>query len=480
MLPATSNPSPSGAKILVVEDDESLRCVTKMHLDKLGYTTFVASDAVQALEMLQDSPYDVLLTDLQLPGMSGMELLKRVKTDHLDTIVIVITAFGTVATAVEAMKSGAYDYVTKPLQQYRLNELMRRAIDNRQLTQEVGLLRDCLDLKYGFENIIGSSGRFAHTLSLAGRAAPSDATVLITGETGTGKELLAKAIHFRSLRKQRPMVTINCGAIPRELLESELFGHVRGSFTGALSHKKGRIEAADGGTVFLDEIGEMPLELQVRILRLIQEREIDKIGSNSPIRVDVRIIAATHRNLESMVEDHTFREDLYYRLSVVPIGIPPLRERPSDILEMLQFFFERGKQKHGRPNLRLPPELLPAFTGYRWPGNVRQLENLVERIILLCDGNEITMEDLPEQMRTNVSEDLIRIELPPEGLDLEAVEKELLAKALNKFGGNQTHAAAYLNISRKTFLHRLSKFGILRHPATRAAAAAGHEIAESA
>lgn len=278
--------------------------------------------------------------------------------------------------------------------------------------------------------------------------------------------MLAKGIHFKSARKDRPMVTINCGAIPRDLLESELFGHVRGSFTGALTHKKGRIEAADGGTIFLDEIGEMPFELQVRILRLIQEHEIDKIGSIGPTKVDVRIIAATHRNLEAMVEDRTFREDLYYRLSVLPIEIPPLRDRPSDILEMLQYFFDKGKQKHSRPNLRLPPDLLPSFTGYRWPGNVRQLENLVERLILLSDGNEITMNDLPQQLRAAaVADELIRIELPPQGLDLEAVEKELLTKTLHKFGGNQTRAAAYLNISRKTFLHRLAKFGILRHRA---------------
>jgi DNA-binding NtrC family response regulator len=454
--------------VLVVEDDDNLRRVTQLHIEKLGFNTSAASEAGEALRMLQESPYDVVLTDLQLPGMSGMDLLKRVKTEFPETAVIVITAFGTITTAVEAMKSGAYDYVTKPLQQYRLYQLMRQAIDNRQLTQEVGLLRACLDEKYGFENIIGSSARFGHTLSLASRAAPSDATILITGETGTGKELLAKAIHFKSKRKHRPMVTINCGAIPRDLLESELFGHVKGSFTGAVMHKKGRIETANGGTVFLDEIGEMPLELQVRILRLIQEHEVDKIGSTTPTRVDVRIIAATHRNLEAMVEDKTFREDLYYRLSVVPIEIPPLRERPSDVLEMLQAFFERDKKKHGRPNLRLPADLLPAFSAYRWPGNVRQLENLIERIILLCDGNEVTMNDLPEQMRATVSDDLLRIELPPEGLDLEAVEKELLKKALDKFGGNQTHAAAYLNISRKTFLHRLAKFGILRHSATRA------------
>ena len=338
----------------------------------------------------------------------------------------------------------------------------------------MGLLRACLDEKYGFENIIGSSARLAHTISLASRAAASDATVLITGETGTGKELLAKAIHFRSPRKHRPMVTINCGAIPRELLESELFGHVKGSFTGALTHKKGRIEAADGGTVFLDEIGEMPFELQVRILRLIQEREIDKIGSTAPTKVDVRIIAATHRNLEAMVEDRTFREDLYYRLAVVPIQIPPLRDRPSDILDLVQYFFEKSKQKHARPNLKLPPDLLPVFSSYRWPGNVRQLENLMERLVLLCDGSEITVDDLPEPMRAGaVSDELIRIELPPQGLDLEAVEKELLGKALQKFDGNQTRAAAYLNISRKTFLHRLAKFGIVRRAAIAVGSDAG-------
>ena len=448
-------------RVLVVEDDDSLRRVTQLHLDKLGFSTSATVDAEEALRIMGESPYDILLTDLHLPGMSGMDLLRRVKLEHPETIVIVVTAFGTVATAVEAMKLGAYDYITKPLHHFELNELLRRALDHQQLSQEVAMLRTCLDQKYGFEQIIGSSTRFAQTIGLASRAATSDATVLITGETGTGKELLAKAIHFRSHRKSRPMVTINCGAIPRELLESELFGHMKGSFTGALTHKKGRVEAADGGTVFLDEIGEMPFELQVRILRLIQEREIDKIGSTAPTKVDVRIIAATHRNIEMMVQDGSFREDLYYRLAVVPIQIPPLRERPSDILEIVQYFFERGKQKHGRANLRLPPELLPAFTSYRWPGNVRQVENLIERLIVLCDGNEITLNDLPETMRPHaVNDDLLRIELPPQGLDLEAVEKELIAKALDKFGGNQTRAAAYLNLSRKTFLYRLEKFGI--------------------
>jgi two-component system NtrC family response regulator len=453
----------SNGTVLVVEDDDSLRRVTQLHLEKLGFSVTTSSDAEGALEVLEKAPVDILLTDLHLPGMSGIDLLKRVKMEHPDTSVILVTAFGTVASAVEAMKSGAYDYITKPLHHYELNELVRRAIDHRQLKQEVGLLRTCLDEKYGFENILGSSAKFAHTIGMASRAAASDATVLITGETGTGKEVLAKAIHFRSRRRDRPMVTINCGAIPRDLLESELFGHVKGSFTGALTHKKGRVEAADGGTVFLDEIGEMPFELQVRVLRLIQQHEIDKIGSTTPTKVDVRIIAATHRNLETLVEDRSFREDLYYRLAVVPIQIPPLRERPSDILEMVQYFFDQGKNRHGRPNLRLPPDLLPAFTSYRWPGNVRQLENVIERLIVLCDGNEITINDLPEPMRACVkSEDLLHIELPPQGLDFEAVERELITKALLKFGGNQTRAAAYLNMSRKTFLYRLEKFGIER------------------
>ena len=471
------------AKVLVVEDDDSLRRVTQLHLEKLGFTTSVSPDAEQALQILEKSTFDVLLTDLNLPGMSGIDLLKQVKMDHPETIVILITAFATVATAVEAIRSGAYDYVTKPLQHFAVNDLMRRAIDHRRLAQEVRLLQACLDEKYGFENMIGSSARFTHAISLASRAAASDAAVLIKGETGTGKKVLAKAIHFRSPRKDRPMVTVNCGAIPRESLESELFGHVKGSFTGALTHKKGRIEAADGGTVFLGAIDEVPFELQVRILRLIQEREIDTIGSSTPTKVDVRIIAATHRNLEAMVEDRTFHEDLYYRLAVAPIEIPPLRERPSDILEMVHHFFEKGKRKHSRPHLRLRPDLLPALAAYRWPGNVRQLENLMERLNLFCDGDgdEVTMSDLPEQMRAGAdSDDLLRIEFPPDGLDLEAVEKELLTKALDKFHGNQTRAASYLNLSHNTLLHRLAKFGIVGRAALEQGRADSEAVGKSA
>ena len=306
-----------------------------------------------------------------------------------------MTAFGTVQTAVEAMKAGAYDYLTKPIHPYELKTLVRRSLEHHRLLEEVQVLRSCLDEKFGFEAIIGSSAALLRALDVAARVASTDATILIYGETGTGKELVAKAIHLRSARRDRPFMTINCGAIPRELLESELFGHVKGSFTGALTHKKGKVEMADGGTVLLDEIGEMPLELQVRILRLIQEREIEKIGATSPNKVDVRIVAATHRELASMVKAGTFREDLYYRLLVVPINLPPLRERIGDIPILVQHFFEKSKAKHGRPDLKMSPDLMPCFTNFPWPGNVRQLENAVERLVLLARNSEITTEDLP-------------------------------------------------------------------------------------
>ncbi len=436
----------------------------QLHLDKLGFTTSATATAEQALRMLEESPYDVLLTDLHLPGMSGVDLLKRVKMEHPDMIVIVITAFGTVASAVEAMKSGAYDYVTKPLQHYALKELVQRAIDHRQLTQEVGLLRACLDQKYGFENIVGSSARFAHTISLASRAAASDATILITGETGTGKELLAKAIHFRSLRRHRPMVTINCGAIPRDLLESELFGHVKGSFTGALTHKKGRIEAADGGTVFLDEIGEMPFELQVRILRLIQEREIDKIGStrrprltsgSSPLRIEI---------WKPWWKTGPFGKTCITGLPCCPSRFPLCGNgRPTSSRWCRTSSKRANRSTHCRTSdcrrTCCPP--LPPIAGPATSGSWRTSSSAS---LCFVTDNEITMNDLPEPMRAAaVSDELIRIELPAQGLDLEAVEKELLTKALHKFDGNQSRAAAYLNISRKTFLHRLAKFGIARH-----------------
>jgi two-component system NtrC family response regulator len=325
-------------------------------------------------------------------------------------------------------------------------------------------LRSSLDQKYGFENIIGRSSALLQVLDSASRVAHTDATVLILGETGTGKELLAKGIHFNSLRRERPFVVINCGAIPAELLESELFGHVKGSFTGAMTHKKGKVEMAEGGTLFLDEVGEMSLDLQKRVLRLLQEREIEKVGATKLIRVDVRIIAATHRNLETLVAEGKFREDLYYRLAVIPIMLPPLRERTGDIPELIQQFFDRSRQKHNRPDLALSPAAMPHLVNYRWPGNVRELENVTERMVLLCRSDEIGVADLPlniSQRRTSPEPAPPSPAITEAGLN--AVERELIVRALQSTNWNQTKAAQQLAISRKTLLYRMGKYGITRN-----------------
>jgi two-component system NtrC family response regulator len=378
-----------------------------------------------------------------------------------------VTAYGTVETAVEAMKLGAYDYLTKPVHPDELRAVVNRVLERQHLLEEVRVLRTSIDEKYGFENIIGRSSGLLRVLESASRVAPTDATVLIRGETGTGKEVLAKGIHFNSARRNRPFVIINCAAIPRELLESELFGHVKGSFTGAFSHKKGKVETADGGTVFLDEIAEMPLELQVRVLRLVQEREIEKVGANTPIKVDVRIIAATHRNLEALVASGAFREDLYYRLAVIPVTLPPLRDRPEDIPLFVQEFFRRSRLKHGKPPMEFPVSLMPFFLSYRWPGNIRELENVMERIVLLSLSDELTVSDLPDcirQAHEGVEPPIVRT--TTDALSLEAVEKELIFQALRKFDGNQSQAARHLGVSRKTLRYRIVKHGIeFRHDA---------------
>lgn len=452
-------------RLLIVDDDESLRRVTQVQLGQAGYQVVTAASGEDALAMLAQTPVDMVITDLQMPGMSGLDLLKRVRAEYPEMAVLMITAFGTVETAVEAMKAGAYDYITKPVHPDELKLVIGRALEHRHLLQEVRILRGNLDQKYGFENIIGRAAVLLRVLEMASRASQSDATVLIRGETGTGKELLAKAIHFNSNRKDKPFITINCGAIPKDLLESELFGHFKGSFTGALAHKQGKVEVADGGTLFLDEIGEMPHELQVKLLRMLQEGEIEKIGATGPTKVDVRVIAATHRKLEAMIEDGTFRDDLYYRLAVIPLEIPPLRERPEDIQELVQHFFVKCTQKHNA-NLVLPTSLLPYFWGYRWPGNVRELENVIERLIVLARGKEVTLAELPEFLRRERPVlDVLHLDLPPKGISLEAVEKELILRALEKCNWNQTHAAKYLDIGRKTLIYRMEKHGIRKEGA---------------
>jgi two-component system NtrC family response regulator len=450
-------------RILVVEDDESLRRVTQVQLERCGYATSVAVDAEDALNFLGKELVDLVLTDLNLPGMSGLELLKQIRSAYPEVTVVLITAYGTIESAVEAIKAGAYDYIAKPVHPDELRALVSRVLERHRLIEEVRVLRSSLDQKYGFESIIGRSGALLQVLDSAARVAHTDATVLITGETGTGKELLAKGVHFNSMRREHPFVVINCGAIPAELLESELFGHVKGSFTGAMAHKKGKVEVADGGTLFLDEIGEMPLELQVRVLRLLQEREIEKVGATNQIRVDVRIIAATHRDLEALVAEGKFREDLYYRLTVIPISIPPLRERVEDIPELVQHFFDRSRVKHGRQELKLPASLMPHFLNYRWPGNVRELENVIERMVLLSRTDELSLADLPAALLRGrpVQEPRSSVPgAPPAGLN--AVERSLIVQALVDCGWNQTKAARQLGISRKTLLYRMAKFGIAR------------------
>ncbi|MCU1322471.1 MAG: response regulator with CheY-like receiver, AAA-type ATPase, and DNA-binding domain [Acidobacteriaceae bacterium] len=450
--------------ILVVDDDSSLRRVMKMQLEEVGYEVSVASDGKEAYGMLQELQPTLVITDLRMPT-SGLELLARISREEIQTTVIVITAFGTVETAVEAMKLGAYDYVTKPLDFDALVLVVHRAMERQSLLEEVRSLRSALDQRYGFESIVGRAKKLLRVLDQAARVAPHDTTVLIQGETGTGKELIARAIHQNSRRRNKDFVAINCGAIPKDLVESELFGYVRGAFTGALANKPGRIESADGGTLFLDEIGELPLEAQVKLLRVLQTGELPKIGASMPTRVDIRVLAATHRNLSAMVEDGTFREDLYYRLAVVPLQIPPLRERREDIPELIDALLKRAKKRHELPNARLSPGVLQRLVSYRWPGNVRQLENVLERLLVLAADDLISEEDLPEELQRAVAErGLLWPELPEEGVSLEAIERELISRALERFSGNQTHAARYLDISRRTLIYRMEKHGLASEP----------------
>jgi len=458
--------------ILVVEDDPSLRRLTQVQLEKLGYQTRIAADVGGGLDVLRREPVELVICDLHLPSESGMDLLKKVRAEYPETKFVIVTAYGSINTAIEAMKSGAYDYLTKPLHPVELRALVDRVFEQQRLSEEILALRNAVDQKYGFESLVGESASLKSVIDLASRAARTDAAVLITGETGTGKELLAKAIHFNSARRDRPFIIVNCGSIPRELVESELFGHVKGSFTGAVAHKQGRVEMAAGGTLFLDEIGEMPLEMQVRLLRLIQEGEVQKVGASGVISVDVRIIAATHRNLEDMIRAGMFREDLYYRLAVIPVEVPPLRQRIDDIPELVRFFFRQSIQKHHREDLRIPTSLFGYFCQYDWPGNVRQLANCIIRIVVLAPGPEITVRDLPEFLQTAGLTKAALSSHPPisesrtVNQTLDEVDRQVILKAMERFDWNQTHAARHLGITRKTLRGRLERYGIRKPEVT--------------
>ncbi len=449
--------------ILVIDDDESLRRVVEYNLRDDGYEVLTAIDGTSGLQLFQAHEVALVLTDIRMPEMDGFELLTRLKTMQPDLPVIVFTAFGTINAAVDAIKVGAFDYLTKPVPRDHLRAAVRKALEVAALRTENRHLREVVAERFSFATMIAGSRAMRSVTDLAARVAPAETTVLLEGESGTGKELLAKGIHFHSGRSRAPVVTINCGAIPEQLLESELFGHRRGSFTGAVADKRGKFEAADRGTIFLDEIGELPLLLQVKLLRVLQEREIDKVGDTRPVKVDVRVIAATNRNLEKMVADGTFRDDLYYRLAVVSLRMPPLRERVDDVPLLVEHFMRKHAERLGRPQPPVDKAVYSAFNLYNWPGNIRELENVIERALVLDTNQTIGLDDLPERLRARQQRiGNLRLELPDEGISLEDVEREILLASLEKNNWNQTRAAAYLNITRSTLLYRMQKFGLER------------------
>ena len=466
--------------ILVVDDDASQRRLIEFWLKEEGYSVATASDGNAGLQAFEDKSPALVVADIRMPGLSGLDLLGRIKAVSSDAPVILITAFGTVSDAVGAMKLGAADYVLKPLNSDELKLSVRRALEHQQLLDENRYLRDFADAAFRFENIVGASKKMRNVFDIALQVAGRDSTVLLTGESGTGKELLAKAIHQNSSRTSKPFITVNCGAIPENLIESELFGYRKGAFTGALADRIGKFEAANEGTVFLDEIGELPPLLQVRLLRVIQEREIDKLGQPHPIKINVRIIAATNRKLQNLIEDGQFREDLFYRLSVVTIELPPLRERREDVPLLIQHFLKKHCDRYQMPVSSLSDEAVDLLAQYNWPGNVRELENVIENVIVLSRSNQIGAEDLPPQVRQTRSRvSSISLKVPDEGIDLEQVEKEILVQALERHHWNQTRAAGFLNISRKTLIYRMEKFSLAPRSSDTATAVPSVETSDS-
>ena len=445
------------SKILIADDDTSLRRVLEYNLLEEGYQVFTAANGEDGLELFIREQPDLLITDLKMPGMTGSQLMAAVREISPRIPVIVITAFGAVETAVEAMKLGAYDYITKPFNRDALKLTVRKALEMRCLTEENLRLKEELTEKAEIRNIIGISRGMTDVFSVVRKVADTDATVLISGESGTGKELVARALHSLSSRRSNPFVAINCAAIPRDLLESELFGHLKGAFTGALRDKVGKFQAAEGGSLFLDEVGELPLELQPKLLRALQEREVEPVGGNSPSQLDVRVIAATNSDLEEAIAVGSFREDLFYRLSVIPVHLPPLRERAEDVPLLVRHF----AAKYGGASVVFHPEALATLRDYYWPGNVRELENTVERLLILRSGDTINLADIPEKIRCRNLERKGRIvSLPAEGYSLEQLEREVVIEALDRCNWNQTAAARFLSIPRHTLIYRMEKYAI--------------------
>jgi two-component system, NtrC family, response regulator PilR len=447
-------------RILIVEDEKSMREVLRILLEEENYVVSTAADGLEGLSYIEKDIFDLVVSDIKMPRLDGFGLLKKIKDLSPDTLVIMVTAFGTTESAIEAMKLGAYDYINKPFNIDEIRLIVRKAIEKKRLSEEISLLRQKVESTYSLQNIIGQSPQMQELFKLIPRIAQSNSNVLITGESGSGKELVATALHTLSQKKDNNFVAINCAAFPEGLLESELFGHMKGAFTGALYNKQGLFEIADNGSVFLDEIGEMPINLQVKILRVLENGTFRRLGGTADIKVDVRVISATNKDLQEEIKSGRFREDLFYRLNVIPIHISPLRERKEDIPLLINHFLQKisGNVK------KISPEAMRLFINYPWKGNVRELENIIERVVLFVDKEELAPADLPPEISGYAVEMKEIPEISEAGVNLdmiiEDIEKKYIFKALEKTQGVKTEAAKLLNLTFRSFRHRLHKYGI--------------------
>lgn len=448
----------SDKTILLVDDDPSLLRVTEFQLQSAGYAVIAVPCGNDGLRMFREQKPDLVVSDIKMPGMDGIELLSEIKRLSPNALVVMITAHSSIDTAIQAMKIGAFDYICKPFEKDELLITVRKALEHHNLMRENQRLHEELLSRFSFENIVAGSEAMDKVFDMIRRVSQTDSSILLQGESGTGKELIARAIHYSSPRKKNPFVAVNCSAIPETLMESEFFGHVKGSFTGAINDRVGKFEQADGGSIFLDEIGDMRIDLQSKLLRILQEHEIEKVGGGKTIEVDVRVIAATNKDLLQMVKANQFREDLYYRLNVVPIRLPPLRERKDDIPLLIAHFL----RELGGAHVTVSNHVYERMQLYDWPGNVRELQNILEQTFVLRRQNDaIHVDDLPECIRAeNIVGTKPFVDIPPQGIVLDEVEKDLIQLALNKTGGNQNRAAKLLGITRQTLIYRLKKYEI--------------------
>jgi DNA-binding NtrC family response regulator len=450
-------------KVMVVDDDDTGREALSMLLRSAGYEVTSAATGLGAMDLIDREQYQVIVSDLFMPDRSGLDILQYVQKKTPATEVIVVTGHASAQTAVRAMKEGAFDYITKPIDFDELKIVVLKALEKQKLMSENIYLRRQLLGRFEFSNIIGNSPAMNLVFERMNRIVKTDSTVLISGESGTGKELIARAIHYNGIRKERPFVAVNCSAIPEALLESELFGHVRGAFTGAIKDKHGKFEAANHGTIFLDEIGTLPFHLQAKLLRVLQEHEVERVGSNKTVKLNVRVISATNADLEEMVKRGTFREDLYYRLNVIPLHLPPLRERQQDIIYLITFFLEKQCRLMGRTPCTISKQAIEVLEQYSWPGNVRELENLIERMIVLTDAAVITLEDVPGKIvGEKPRREMQCLKISCEGIDLGAtisqIEQSLISEALESAGGVKAKAAALLGINRTTLVEKIKRY----------------------